>query len=150
MTRLFDLALRDPFAELFGDVFHAARPGTPRAAEFAALNAWIDGDDMHVELELPGVDPGAINVTLDDGVLAVSGERKPVSLPEGACEHRSERFVGNFERRVRMPFPIEKEKVVASYEHGILAITLPRAEAAKPRRIEVLGAAKTIEPTKGA
>jgi HSP20 family protein len=150
MTRLFDLALRDPFAELFGDVFHAARLGAPRAAEFAALNAWVDGDDMHVELELPGADPSAINVTIEDGVVAVSGERKPAELPEGAREHRIERFVGKFERRVRLPFPVEKENVVASYEHGILAITMPRAEAAKPRRIEVLGAAKTIESTKGA
>lgn len=149
MTRLFDLALRDPFAELFGDVFPRARLGAARAADFAALNTWVDGDDLHVELELPGVDPNAIAVTIDEGILSVSGERKAFELPEGAREHRSERFTGSFERRVRLPFPVDMEKVVASYEHGVLAITLPRAEAAKPRRIRVQGAPHTIEATKG-
>jgi len=93
-------------------------------------------DNFVVTLELPGVKAADVKVTLEEGVLKVGGERKF----EGSEKSKillSERFYGAFERSVRLPAPVQIEKVSACSKDGILTITLPKTEEAKPREIKV-------------
>jgi len=78
-----------------------------------------------------------IDVPLHDGSLSISGERKSESKHEDAELYRAERFFGKFQRIVSLPTPVAAEKVKAQYKDGILAITLPKTEEAKPKQIEV-------------
>lgn len=109
----------------------------PAVTRYPVLNAWGDEHELTVEAELPGVDPADVNVTVEDGVLHLSGERKPVDIDGETASHLAEISYGTFDRGVRLPYEVEVDKVQARYTNGVLRITLPRAEAAKPQRIEV-------------
>jgi HSP20 family protein len=78
-----------------------------------------------------------INVSLHDGTLIISGERKGETKGEEAEVYRSERYFGKFQRAVALPATVATDKVNAEYKDGILTITLPKSEEAKPRQIEV-------------
>jgi HSP20 family protein len=115
--------------------FNFERPKS--TAVFPALNAWTTEDEEIVTAELPGVDPEEIELSIVNDVLTIGGERHP-SDPEGEMRyHRRERTCGKFSRSIQLAFPVTVEKVVAGYENGVLKITLPRAEADKPRKIAV-------------
>jgi HSP20 family protein len=102
-----------------------------------AVDLYEDKDNVFVKAELPGMKKEAIDVSLHDGVLTISGERKGESKGENAEEHRSERFEGRFSRSLALPSEVQADKVEAQYKDGILHITLPKAEAAKRKQIEV-------------
>ena len=133
----------DPFAELrtmqreMNRIF-ASR--APDAGAFPALNVWSNGEEAVVTAELPGVDPGKIDINVVRDHVTIEGAREGEELAEGTVCHRAERGVGRFARTVRLPFEVENDKVQASYRRGVLTVTLPRAEATKPRRIEIAGA----------
>lgn len=114
---------------LFGDF-----SGGP---SFPALNVWSDENEAVVSVELPGIDPKDVNVSVVENVLTVEGERKGETLGESDIQVRRERPAGRFSRSLRLPFEIEAAKIVARYEHGLLHIRLPRREATKPRKIEI-------------
>ena len=78
-----------------------------------------------------------IDISLHDGCLSISGERKSESNHEGAEIYRAERFFGRFQRTVTLPTPLRTDKVKAQYKDGILTVTLPKAEEAKPKHIDV-------------
>jgi len=78
-----------------------------------------------------------IDISLHEGVLTLSGERKLEKEYEKAETHRTERFVGRFQRSVTLRAPVDSANVRATYKDGILAITLPKAEEAKPKQISV-------------
>ena len=78
-----------------------------------------------------------IEISLHDGTLSVSGERKSDERFEGAEVCRAERFVGRFQRSIVLPAPVAPDKVQAQYKDGILTVTLPKTEEAKPRQITV-------------
>ncbi len=109
--------------------------GTP----FPALNAWADDKALHLEAELPGVLPTSLEVTVEGDELTLAGER-PDLVEAGLTEHRRERTTGRFSRVVRLPFGVDATGVEARLEDGVLVVTLPRAEAERPRRIEVQAA----------
>jgi HSP20 family protein len=130
-------SLRDHFNRIFDQSF----PNRTSAESFGdwapALDASEDKDKYVVSLELPGMKKEDINVTVHDGVLTVSGERKSnKDLTEGAV-HRSERYYGKFSRSVSLPAAVSADKVGASYRDGILTVEIPKAEEAKPRQIDV-------------
>jgi HSP20 family protein len=110
----------------------------------AGLNAWVPPVDVHenaetlvVKAELPGMKKEDIQVTLHDGLLSISGERKSdVEQKEGET-HRTERFFGRFQRSITLTAPVNADKIEASYKDGVLTVTLPKTEEAKPRQIEV-------------
>jgi HSP20 family protein len=93
-------------------------------------------DSFVVALELPGVKAGDVKVTLEDDVLTVSGERKYAGADDSELR-LSERSYGKFERFVRLPAPVQIDQVKAASKDGILTITLPKTEEAKPREIKV-------------
>lgn len=108
--------------------------------EFPPMNVWTNPEGAVVTVELPGVNPEQIEVSVVGDTLTLRGKRVAEDLPEGARYQRRERFQGEFARSLQLPFTIDADHVEAQYENGILTITLPRAEADKPKRITVQAA----------
>ena len=102
-----------------------------------ALDVAEDKDNLYVKAEIPGMKKEDIEISLHDGVLTLSGERKEEKKLQEGNIHRSERFVGRFQRSLTLQTPVEGDKVKAVYQDGILTITLPKAESAKPKQIQV-------------
>lgn len=106
-------------------------------AGFPALNVWEDGEQVHVEAELPGLDLKDVEIYVSGGnQLTLKGERKS-NLPEKGIWHRQERSFGSFTRSLTLPFPVDAEKVDARLENGVLHIQLSKHESARPRKIPV-------------
>lgn len=102
-----------------------------------ALNIWAGDDALFVTTELPGIDPATLDLSVEDNVLTLKGERPEPELKEGETWVRRERASGAFERSFELPYRIESDKVEAKYSKGFLFLTLPRAEAEKPRKIQI-------------
>ena len=102
-----------------------------------ALDLHQDKDSLFVHAELPGMKKEDVTLSLHEGVLTLSGERRHDPAADKTTTLRNERFFGRFERSVTLPTPVDATRVSATYENGILTVTLPKAEAAKPRQIEI-------------
>jgi HSP20 family protein len=102
-----------------------------------ALEVHEDKDKFTIRVELPGLKREDIDVSLQEGALIISGERKSEKVEEGVAIHRQERFYGKFQRTLTLPEPVAAEKVKADYKEGVLTVTLPKTEEAKPRKIDV-------------
>lgn len=103
---------------------------------FPSLNVWEEGDAVYAEAEVPGVKAEDLDLSVVGRELTVKGVRAAPSAPE-ATYHRRERGVGEFSRTVKLPVDVDSEKVEASLIDGVLKIALPKAETAKPRKINV-------------
>jgi len=107
------------------------------------LGGWVppvdlyeDKDALTVRVELPGMRKEDIELSVHEDMLTVAGERKAEACKDAeVC--RSERFVGRFQRTIGLPSPVQMDKVQASYSDGVLTVTLPKTEEAKPRQIQV-------------
>jgi HSP20 family protein len=104
-----------------------------------AVNAWERDDALLIEMELPGVKSNQVEVSVAGGELSVRVNR-PEQAEEKAIYHRRERPVGPLARSLRLPFEVDADRVSAELRDGVLTVTLPKAEAAKPRKINVVGA----------
>jgi HSP20 family protein len=123
MDRLFETSVRLPRV---------------RGARFPAINVWANEQEgVLVSAELPGVSPEALDISVTADTITISGSRSPEELPEEAQYHRRERYCAEFSRTIQLPYTVDTNQVQASSENGVLMITLPRAEAEKPRQIEV-------------
>jgi len=123
-------------------MFEAPFGELTRATDFfrgwtPALDLREDKDSLVATLELPGLKKEDIGVTVHEGVLSVIGERKQEKEQSEANTYRAERFYGRFHRTVSLPKPVKADAVKAIYRDGILTISLPKTEEAKPRQIEV-------------
>jgi HSP20 family protein len=107
-----------------------------QAGVFPPVNVSEDRDHYYVRALIPGVDPAQLNVSVVNQTIAVSGTRQ---APEeaGASYHRKERAEGEFSRSVTLPASFDGARVDAKYVDGILTLTLPKPDAAKPRRVTV-------------
>ncbi|MBN1220234.1 MAG: Hsp20/alpha crystallin family protein [Anaerolineae bacterium] len=123
---------------LFSDTFTMA--GGRTAPSYPAINVWTNEEGAVVTAELPGINPGDIDISVVGDTLTLSGDRKPEELDEGNKYHRRERGYGKFNRAFQLPFKVETDKVDAIFEKGILHLSLPRAEVDKPRKITVKSA----------
>ena len=144
LTKYLNSELGVPFSNLrdhFNRFFDQSFPTRSSAESFGdwapALDAFEDKDKYVVSLEIPGMKKEDINVTVHDGVLTVSGERKVEKSANEGAVHRSERFYGKFSRSVSLPSAVRADKVGAAYRDGVLTVEIPKAEEAKPRQIEV-------------
>jgi HSP20 family protein len=127
--------MQEEFARLFGRCSPLG-VATPVAAT-PLLNVWEDDQALFVEADLPDIDPAKLDITVTEGnQLTIAGERKPRDT-KGAVWVRQERPTGEFTRVVGLPAIVDPDKVEARYEDGVLRLTLPKHEAAKPRKIEV-------------
>lgn len=111
-------------------------PGTA-ARQYPRVNIAEDADGYVVEALAPGVDPTTLDLSVKDNVLTISGEKKAPEGVRAEAFHRSERSAGRFVRAVELPDDLNAEQVNAAYTDGILRVNLPKAEQAKPRRIEI-------------
>jgi HSP20 family protein len=102
-----------------------------------ALDVFDDKDSLVVKVELPGLKKEEINLSLHEGVLTISGERKRETEKKEGQTFRSERYFGKFQRSVTLPTAVDGNKVSAAYKDGILTVELPKAEEAKPKQIAV-------------
>ena len=117
---------------------------SPLAGLSQGFNTWAptvdlfeDKNNFFVQLEVPGMKKEEIEVSLHEGTLIISGERKFEHESDERQTYRSERFSGRFQRSVVLPAAVAADKVTASYKDGILTVTLPKSEESKPKQIEV-------------
>ncbi len=139
------LSLREAMHQLLEGSF--IRPGT---FTFAAggtgayafpVNVYQVGEELKVEALLPGISPEDVQVDLDRGVLTINARRHgwqpSEGQPQGQGWYIREIVPGQFTRSFALPFPVEAEQVAADFTNGVLMLTLPKAEAARPRRIQI-------------
>jgi len=108
------------------------------ARAYPLVNVSEDAHALYVTALAPGLDPAAVQVTVQDDRLTMAGEKPRVAAeiqPEAV--HRSERAAGKFVRTVTLPSDVEHEQVQADYKNGLLVVTLPKAEKAKPKQIVI-------------
>ncbi len=115
-------------------LFQSAGPGQE---VYPAMNIYANEEEAYVTAELPGINPDELSISVNGNRLSVEGRRKLEQMNEDVQCHRLERGEGRFARTVLLPFDIEAEKVSARYNKGVLTITLPREESAKPRKIAI-------------
>jgi HSP20 family protein len=108
------------------------------------LDAYRRGDSVVVELDLPGVDPGSVELTVERNVLTVKAER-PVSHGTDDEVFLAERPTGQYTRQLFLGEALDTDRVEARYDRGVLSLTIPVAEKAKSRRIEIASDAAAIE-----
>ena len=134
---LFDL--NREMGRLFGDLLDGRLPVLAPDAQggpFPAINVWESDADVFVETEVPGLKMDDIEIQLLGSELSIKGRREALKN-DGVTHHRRERFSGSFERELTIPVEIDAEKVRAELHDGVLTITLPKAAAARPKKIEV-------------
>jgi HSP20 family protein len=128
---------RNQMNELFGRYGTGAPSWPGLAYSYPPLNLWEDGDHVYVEAELPGMQLDGLEIYVSQGdQLTIQGERKPLEAEKGVW-HRQERGFGKFSRVITLPVPVDADKVEARFENGVLLVTLPKSEMARPRRITV-------------
>ena len=133
--------LRGEMDRLFDHVFEGIPRitfGTSLARVFPPLNVWEDSDNVFVEAELPGLKLDDIELVVTGDELTIKGERKDTA-GEGDTYHRRERGVGCFSRALRLPVDVKADDVTATLREGVLLVTMPKAEEARPRKVEVKG-----------
>lgn len=118
--------------------FRAAFLPGRAARRYPLINLYEDKEAVYVEALAPGVDPSTLELHVQGNTLSIAGEKRRVGgdvKPEAF--HRSERATGKFVRHIQLPVEVDEHKVQADYRHGLLNVTLPKAEKAKPKQITV-------------
>jgi HSP20 family protein len=147
-ARVFRGLSTDPFRDLFDlqrginqlfDASFAAAPG-----EESALRAWTPAVDVYedensfvIKLEIPEVNRDDVKVSLNDNTLSISGERRVENEDKRENYHRVERTYGQFYRSFTLPPNVDGAAINAQFKDGVLRLTLPKKEEAKPKQIEV-------------
>jgi len=114
-----------------------ARSGQLFTGWSPALDLYQSNDNVIAVVELPGMRKEDIEISLHDGTLTISGERKRENSSNDDKAERTERYVGTFRRSIALPTRVDAGKVSATYRDGILTVTLPKAEEVKPKQIQV-------------
>ncbi len=132
----------DPFRDLLTTLDRANRwAGDESGGAWApAVDIFARGDDLVFRAEVPGVNREDIDISVENGVLQFKGERKREHEVKDESFHRVERSYGAFSRSFSLPTTVDASKVKATFKDGVLEIVLPKAEAAKPKRIEIAAA----------
>jgi HSP20 family protein len=132
------MSLRDDLNSLFESPFWSGfgRAGQLFSAWSPALDLYQNTDSVVAVVELPGMRKEDIEISLHDATLTISGERKRESSNDEKAE-RTECYIGKFRRSITLPTRVDANKVSATYRDGILTVTLPKAEEAKPKQIPV-------------
>ncbi|MBF0510580.1 MAG: Hsp20/alpha crystallin family protein [Deltaproteobacteria bacterium] len=146
--RPFGVDLADDFIRLqreMNRLLSAAggRPGVNlvrTSGVYPALNLSEDAENLYLRAELPGIEPEQIDLSIEGDSLTIRGQRTISEADKKVNYHRRERESGYFRRVLTLPSPIDHTKVAAAAKNGVLTITLPKAEAAKPRQIKVAAA----------
>jgi HSP20 family protein len=145
-------SLQDEVNRLFSNSFSRGGSGDNelmRGAWSPSVDIFENKDQIVLEAELPGMKPEDVNISIENNVLTIHGERKFEKKDEGDNFHRVERSYGSFTRSFTLPPTVSSENAQAEFENGVLRLTLAKREEAKPRRIEIKAGGgaqpKTIE-----
>ena len=128
----------DPFRDLdrLTEQLLGVPVGSTKAPRFMPMDLYRSGDHYVLHADLPGVDPGSVDVSVDNGTLTVRAERS--GRTEESVEWlTSERFTGSYMRQLTLGEGVDADRIAATYENGVLTVTIPMAEKAKPRRIQI-------------
>jgi HSP20 family protein len=120
-----------------------------KASWVPELDLTEDAGGYHVKVEVPGVKPEDIEVSFDSGTLVVRGEKRSEHETSGRSFRRIERTYGSFERALRITAPVDVEHIAADCRDGVLHVTLPKAEEARPRQIRIGSESSPAELTSG-
>jgi len=129
--REFDRLFKEAFTPFFGEAELSTRTWAP------AVDIFETESDIVLKAELPGVNPNDVEIKVEDSTLYLKGERKFEKEVKEESYHRIERSYGSFARSFSLPNSINAEKVKAEYKDGLLTLTLPKREEAKPRAIKI-------------
>ena len=130
----------DPFREfdrLTQQLFSSQAPGTWSRPTPMPMDAYRQGDNYVVALDLPGISPDAIDLDVERNVLTVKAERRPLELGDDVEMQVAERPLGVFSRQLFLGDTLDAEHIQANYENGVLTLRLPIAERAKPRKVSI-------------
>ena len=134
MPRMLRPELGGMLEALFGEMPELA----PEGGEWAPhLDVEESEKGLAIRVELPGIDPREVEVSVEDGVLMIKGEKKMEKEVEEKNLRRRERVIGKFYRAMSLPRSVDPEKIAASSKHGVLTLTIPYKPEVKPRRIDV-------------
>jgi HSP20 family protein len=133
------LSIADEMNRIVRDVFDSETRETSffKGTWSPVVDISEDKDNFYLHVELPGMKREDVKVSYEDGLLTITGEKKSEKEEKDVNYHRVERRFGKFERSFRMPSHIVSDRIDAHFENGVLTITLPKAEEAKPKEIEV-------------
>jgi HSP20 family protein len=133
--------LNNVLDEAFGSwPFQQDESGAITSAWHPAVDVFEDKDSVRIVAELPGVKPEDVRLSLESNVLTIRGEKKQEAEERTERVHRYERSYGSFERAFVLPSTVDGDKVSAEYGNGVLRVTVPKAEKARPREIPVRSA----------
>ena len=111
--------------------------GTLTSSWLPACDVFEGEDAVKIVAEVPGVRPEDVKISLENNLLSIRGEKQQQAEEKTERVHRYERSYGTFERTFALPSTVDPDKIVASYEHGILTVSIPKVERARPREIPV-------------
>ncbi len=129
--REFDRLFKEAFSPMFGEGELSTRTWAP------PVDIYENENDIVLKAELPGIDPKDVEVRVEDSTLYLKGERKFEKETKEENYHRVERSYGSFARSFSLPNSINADKVKAEYKDGLLTLTLPKREEAKPKTIKI-------------
>ena len=140
----------DPFSDLdaWTRGLVTGQTGSNRTPRFMPMDLCKIDDHYILTADLPGVDPGSVDVNVDNGNLTISAHRTARS-DDGVQWLANERFFGSYRRQLSLGEGVDAAAITATYENGVLTVTIPLAERAKPRKISVEhgGGQRSIQPT---
>jgi HSP20 family protein len=130
-------ALRREMDRLFDQFWGSENPVSNYGVWVPSLDIADKGDAIVIKAEIPGVDPKEIQVTVDENVLTLSGEKRYEKDEKDEKHYRMERSMGTFTRSLQLPLPVDATNVTAVYRNGLLTIRLPKTKAVKGAAIPV-------------
>ena len=134
--------LRSEMNRLFEDMWRdSAWDSIESTAWSPVADIYETDNDLVLKVDLPGVDPKMVDVRIEDNVLTIRGERRFEENVAKENYQRMERLHGTFSRAFRLPVSVDADKIRADFKDGVLTVTLPKAESAKAKRIEIAAAA---------
>lgn len=133
------VSIQDELNRLFGRTFAGIEPLRPTAtgAWMPAMDVYETEDKIVAKVELPGIEPADVDVSVEDSTLTISGKREFSSEVREESYHRVERRYGAFSRAITLPQTADTEKVEASFDRGVLTVEVSKTEKAKPKKIQV-------------
>ena len=129
--------LNSVLEEAFNSWALSQENGALTSAWLPACDVFEDRDAVKIVAEVPGVRPEDVKLSIENSLLTIRGEKKQQAEETTERVHRYERNYGTFERTFALPTTVDPEKIDASYAHGLLTVTIPKAERARPREIPV-------------
>lgn len=119
------------------DMLFSRSPVGTREPSFPLINTYESKEELLIVAELPGIPKEEVNITMENGTLTLSGERRPSVSDKEAVALRRERTQGRFEKKIRIPVKVDDAGISASFKDGVLTVKLPKAEEARPKQISI-------------